>query len=91
MTGGWLGALYLSISRSDPVTTLNLRTMSGEWLRPLYISISRTDPLSQIDRPSRAKKVTDPEINKKFDFDIFEEEGRVFRYLNGDGNAMRFS
>ncbi len=45
----------------------------------------------QIDRPSRAKKVTDPEITKNFDFDIFEEEGRVFRYLNGGGNTMRFS
>jgi hypothetical protein len=67
--------------------------MSGEWLRPLYISISRTDPVIdyQIDRPSRAKKVTDPEITKNFDFDIFEEEGRVFRYLNGGGNTMRFS
>jgi len=33
--------------------------------------------------PIRAKKVTDPEITKNFDFDIFEEDGRIFRYING--------
>ena len=33
--------------------------------------------------PIRAKKVTDPEISKEFDFDIFEEDGEYFRYING--------
>ena len=34
-------------------------------------------------KPIRAKKVTDPEILKQFDFDIFEEDGEYFRYING--------
>lgn len=33
--------------------------------------------------PIRAKKITDPAITKDFDFDIFEEDGKVFRYING--------
>ena len=33
--------------------------------------------------PIRAKKVTDSEILKQFDFDIFEEDWRYFRYING--------
>jgi len=33
--------------------------------------------------PIRAKKVTDLEITKQFDFDIFEEDGEYFKYING--------
>ena len=36
-----------------------------------------------LPEPIRAKKVTDPEISKEFDFDIFEEDGEYFRYING--------
>ena len=38
--------------------------------------------------PIRAKKVTDPEILKQFDFDIFEEDGEYFRYINGYRKTM---
>ena len=33
--------------------------------------------------PIRAKKITDLEISKGFDFDVFEEDGEYFRYING--------
>ena len=39
--------------------------------------------------PIRAKKVTDPEITKVFDFDIFEEDGIFFRYENGYRKAIK--
>ena len=39
-------------------------------------------------KPIRAKKVTDPEITKNFDFDIFEEDGKIFRYINGYRKTM---
>ena len=38
--------------------------------------------------PIRAKKVTDPNIIKGFDFDIFEEDGKIFRYINGYRKTM---
>lgn len=40
-------------------------------------------PEEPLPEPIRAKKVTDPEISKEFDFDIFEEDGEYFRYING--------
>jgi hypothetical protein len=58
MTGEWLWAVYVSISRTDPIydpifnapaySTLNLRAMTGEWLGAVYVSISRNDPISPI-------------------------------------------
>jgi hypothetical protein len=39
-------------------------------------------------KPIRAKKVTDPNIIKGFDFDIFEEDGKIFRYMNGYRKTM---
>jgi hypothetical protein len=32
--------------------------------------------------------VTDPEIAKNLDFDIFEEDGEYFRYINGYSKTM---
>ena len=39
--------------------------------------------------PIRAKKITDPEIIKGLNFDVFEEDGEIFRYINGYRKAMR--
>ena len=39
--------------------------------------------------PILAKKVTDPDITNNFDFDIFEENGTVFRYINGYRETIR--
>ena len=39
-------------------------------------------------KPIRAKKITNPEITKNFDFDIFEEDGKIFRYINGYRKTM---
>lgn len=41
-----------------------------------------------LPEPIRAKKVTDLEILKQFDFDIFEEDGEYFRYINGYRKIM---
>ncbi len=42
-------------------------------------------------KPIRAKKVTDPNIIKGFDFYIFEEDGKIFRYINGYRKTMHLS
>ena len=42
-----------------------------------------------LPEPIRAKKITDPEIIKGLNFDVFEEDGKIFRYINGYRKAMR--
>ena len=45
-------------------------------------------PEEPLPEPIRAKKVTDPEILKQFDFDVFGEDGEYFRYVNGYRKTM---
>ena len=52
--------------------------LDSEWVKQLPSRPPETPP-----EPIRAKKITDLEISKQFDFDIFEEDGEHFRYING--------
>jgi hypothetical protein len=55
-----------------------IKELDSEWVKQLPPRPPESPP-----EPIRAKKVTDPEMTKNFDFDIFEEDGNVFRYING--------
>jgi hypothetical protein len=55
-----------------------IEELDSEWVKQLPSRPPETPP-----EPIRAKKITDPEISKQFDFDIFEEDGEHFRYING--------
>lgn len=55
-----------------------IEEIDSEWVKRLPSRPPEPPP-----EPIRAKKVTDPEITKNFDIDIFEEDGEIFRYLNG--------
>jgi hypothetical protein len=63
-----------------------IEELDSEWVKLLPRRPPEPPP-----EPIRAKKVTDPEITKSFDFDIFEEDGKIFRYINGYRKKCTFS
>lgn len=60
-----------------------IEKLESEWVKLLPRRPPEPSP-----EPIRAKKVNDPEITKNFDFDIFEEDGKIFRYINGYRKTM---
>ena len=73
-------SLNLDIRSSKRFSAIldRIAELDSEWVKQLPSHPPETPP-----EPIRAKKITDPEISKQFDFDIFEEDGEYFRYING--------
>ena len=73
-------SLNLDIRSSKRFSAIldRIAELDSEWVKQLPSRPPETPP-----EPIRAKKITDPEISKQFDFDIFEEDGEYFRYING--------
>ncbi len=60
-----------------------IEKLESEWVKLLPRRAQYPPP-----ETIRAKKLTDPAITKNFDFDIFEEDGKIFRYINGYRKTM---
>ena len=73
-------SLNLDIRSSKRFSAIldRIAELDSEWVKQLPSRPPETPP-----EPIRAKKITDPEISKQFDFDIFEEDGEYFRYISG--------
>jgi hypothetical protein len=79
-------SLNLDIRSSKRFTAIldQIKELNSEWVKRLPPRPPEPPP-----EPIRAKKVTDLDITKQFDFDIFEEDGEYFRYINDYRQTLR--